>query len=225
MKIEYTCEVCGKKYTTANGGYDNRAHVWWEETESAKISLVQGIFSKTHYALFSNAKLYTAREENSKILITKTETTESNENGIVTFSCPPVGNVLILDAKTNEKLKVYDKLNCKDFQIYFAYKDVILQYQYEYCNNVKMLTIGRPFCEGYLELEGRGRIVDESGKTKTMLIKIPKLKLLSEFSITLGSRANPTVGQLNAFALPVGSRRNKKVVDIIFLNDDIDSDI
>ena len=133
--------------------------------------------------------------------------------------------MLILDAKTNEKLKFYDKINCKDYQIYFSYKDVILQYQYEYCNKVKMMTIGRPFCEGYLELEGRGRMVDETGKTKTMLIKIPKLKLMSEFSITLGSHANPTVGQLNALALPVGGRKDKKVVDIIFLNDDIDSDM
>jgi hypothetical protein len=33
------------------------------------------------------------------------------------------------------------------------------------------------------------------------------------------------VGRLNAVAVPDGQRGNKKVMEIIFLNDDIDSDM
>ena len=35
-----------KKFTSANGGFDNRSHVWWEEIKEIQINLTQGIFSK-----------------------------------------------------------------------------------------------------------------------------------------------------------------------------------
>lgn len=35
-----------KSSTTANGGFDNRAHVFWESTKEIRIGLTQGVFSK-----------------------------------------------------------------------------------------------------------------------------------------------------------------------------------
>lgn len=35
-----------KNFISANGGYDNRAHIWWEETKEISITLAQGVFSK-----------------------------------------------------------------------------------------------------------------------------------------------------------------------------------
>ena len=35
-----------KNFISANGGFDNRARVWWEETKEIRVSLAQGVFSK-----------------------------------------------------------------------------------------------------------------------------------------------------------------------------------
>lgn len=35
-----------KKFTSANGGFDSRALVWWEETKEIRFSISQGVFSK-----------------------------------------------------------------------------------------------------------------------------------------------------------------------------------
>ena len=36
-----------KNFISANGGFDNRARVWWEETKEIRLSLVQGVFSQS----------------------------------------------------------------------------------------------------------------------------------------------------------------------------------
>ena len=48
---------------------------------------------------------------------------------------------------------------------------------------------------------------------------------MSDLSMRLGADAMPQVGKLDAIALPVGAKGNKKVMEIIFLDDDIDSDM
>jgi hypothetical protein len=41
----------------------------------------------------------------------------------------------------------------------------------------------------------------------------------------LGKNANPVVANLRAKAIPSGDRQNTTVMDLFFLNDDIDSDM
>jgi hypothetical protein len=93
-------------------------------------------------------------------------------------------------------------------------------------NGYQKATIGRELISGFISLEGKTRVKDDiTGQTKTGIIKIPKLKLMSDLSIRLGKDATPTVGRLSAVAVPDGRKGNKKVMEILFLNDDIDSDM
>ena len=78
-----------KTKTTANGGFDNRAHVFWDSTKEVNLYFTQGVFSKTHLALMSNAKLYTLDSAATDIKVPKIETLESNENGIVKLKQKP----------------------------------------------------------------------------------------------------------------------------------------
>ena len=66
---------------------------------------------------------------------------------------------------------------------------------------------------------------DITGKNRTGIIKIPKLKLMSDLSIILGSNANPVMANFRASCFPIGDKGNKTVMEMILLNDDIDSDI
>jgi hypothetical protein len=101
-----------------------------------------------------------------------------------------------------------------------------VDYWFDYSNKASILTIGRSLTNGYLSLTGKTRVKDEiTGQVTTGIVNIPKLKLMSDLSIRLGSDAVPQVGRLDAIAVPDGLRGNKKVMELIFLNDDIDSDM
>ena len=111
-------------------------------------------------------------------------------------------------------------------KINLPYTDVIIDYEFEYNNNSNTMQIGKILTSGYVSLEGKTRVKDDvTGHTHTGIIKIPKLKLLSNISITLGRNAQPLVSMLKAVGVPIGDRSNKKIMEIIFLDDDIDSDI
>ena len=104
--------------------------------------------------------------------------------------------------------------------------DLIVDYSYNYRDGGRILTCGQPLTTGYLALEGKTRVKDDiTGQITTGLIKIPKLKLLSKLSMRLGQDAIPQVGRLDAVAVPTGVRGQQKVMELVFLHDDIDSDI
>jgi hypothetical protein len=106
------------------------------------------------------------------------------------------------------------------------YQTVIVDYWYEYINKFSTMVIGRPLTSGYLSLSGKTRVKDEiTGQVKTGIINIPKLKLMSDLSMRLGADATPIVGTMDAVAIPVGNRGDKKIMEILFLEEDIDSDM
>ena len=65
---------------------------------------------------------------------------------------------------------------------------------------------------------------DVTGKTVTGIVHMPKVKLMSDFSIRLGNDAPPAVGHFAIVAYPTGSKGSEKVMEFISLNDDVDSD-
>ena len=211
-----------KDYVAARGGYDNRGHVFWETTKALKLSFSQGVFSKMQFGLLSNAKVLNIDDE--PLLITKVEELESDEVGRIFTTEEAVDQIFVYNKQTNEKLewwKVSDYL-----KIHEAYCSVIVMYRYNYLNGATVLKIGQPFLKGFLELEGKTRVKDDtSGLITTGIIKIPKLKLMSGLSIKLGAQANPVVGNFIAEGVPVESRYNSYVAEIDFLNNDIDSDM
>ena len=104
--------------------------------------------------------------------------------------------------------------------------DVIVNYRYNYTNGATVAKIGQPFLRGFLELEAQTRVKDDTtGLVTTGIIKIPKLKLMSGLSIKLGTQANPVVGTFQAVGVPVDERKSSYVMEIAFLNNDIDSDM
>lgn len=211
------------EYITANGGFDNRAHVYWENTKEIQLTFSQGVFSKTQFALMSNAKLLNIKE-GEEVYITKNETIESDQDGMLTLSEVPVGKVFIYDARSGEKITTFS-IKDKTISLDKQYLDVIVNYQYAYIQGAKVAQIGKLLINGYLEFEGKTRVKDDiTGHEVTGLIKIPKLKLMSDLSIRLGAKANPIVGTFKAVGVPVGSRGNSYVSEFYFLNNDIDSD-
>lgn len=209
---------------SANGGYDNRSLIWWEETKEITLRFTQGVFSKKLFALMSNAALI-KNADNQPVLINVREGIETNEQGVATTKHQIVEPAFVYDVKTGDKIEGAI-VGAKQIVTSKPYQDIIVDYWYNYANKSTAMVVGRNLTNGYLSLSGKTRVKDEiTGQVKTGIINIPKLKLMSDLSMRLGDNAAPIMGQMDAVAVPVGNRGSKKVMEILFLEEDIDSDM
>lgn len=212
-----------KEIVAARGGFDNRGHVFWEKTRSVSLNFSQGVFSNTQFALLNNAKVFNIAKD-EPLLITTIEKTETNENGFFEMQHQLAGKMFVYNAQTGEKYSWRFYQNHYIVDAY--YTNIIIIYEYDYLNGATILKIGQRFLNGFVSLEGRTRVKDDtSGLITTGIIKIPKLKLMSGLSIRLGAQANPVVGNFTAEGVPVDSRNSSYVMEFEFLNNDIDSDM
>ena len=130
----------------------------------------------------------------------------------------------IYEKETGKKILPLSKEE-KVIEISEPYKEVMVSYTYNYMGGAKVVKVGNRLFNGFVELEGRTRVKDDTtGQVVTGLIKIPKLKLMTGLSIRLGAQATPVVANFKGIGVPVGSRGNSYVSEFYFLNNDIDSD-
>ena len=211
---------------SANGGFDNRANVYWEDSKEIQISFTQGIFSSRQFALLSNAHLIEERAEKG-VLIADHYKGESDENGLISLGKTNVEKVFVYNAKTFERIMpIITDLEKGKIIIGQEFLDVEVDFDYYYQNGAMNCILGRKLIQGYLQLEGKSRVKDDiTGKTRTAILRIPRLKLVSDLSMRLGREATPVLANFNAIGLPIGERGSKKIMELLFLNDDIDADM
>ena len=209
-------------FVAARGGFDNRARVIWDELKEVPLTFTQGVFSKMQMAMMNNLKIIESKENQSEIF-TQVEETQSDGDGKIILKHIPVNKLRIKDEDgANLDYEIENNIiTIKDI-----FKSVYISYDFEYTNKMTYLTIGQRFLNGFLALEGRTRVKDDiTGQTHTGIIRIPRLKLISDLSIRLGQNATPVQGTFKAIGYPIGVKGNKKAMEIIFLDDDIDSDL
>ena len=211
---------------SANGGFDNRSHVIWEDPKEIQLSFTQGIFSARQFALLSNAHLIDVSSEEG-VLISCHYSGESNEDGKILVDKQDISDVFVYDAKTYGKI-VPKSVDFKNGEIVIdsEYRNVEVDFNYRYYNKVTSCILGRKLIQGYLQLEGKSRVKDDiTGKTRTAILRIPRLKLVSDLTMRLGREATPVLANFNAIGLPTGERGNKQIMELLFLSDDIDADM
>ena len=208
---------------TANGGFDNRAHVFWETTREERLTFSQGVFNRVELALLANSRLL-SKTEGQCVMVTEREVCESDETGHFQLQKLPFDNIFVYNAATGERLTFTNE--GADFTIEQSFLEVVVDYRYCYKNDADIFLLGSQYFNGYLELEGKTRVKDDTtGHVVTGLIHIPRLKLMSDLSIRLGKQANPVVANFTAVGVPVGSRGSTYVSEFYLLSDDISSDL
>lgn len=214
-----------KSYISANGGFGNQDRVIWETTKELDLSFSQGVFSKIQYAIMNNAKIF--KIDNKLIHVPKRETVETDEDGKLELSKVPCDKMpIFIYNQYGEKVKGKVMQNNIILENSTPYNLHEVDYYYDYENGCSVATIGKNLSNSFFRFEGKTRLKDDkTGHEITGLIIIPKLKLMSNLSMILGRNASPIVPTLKAVGYPVGNRGNEKVMEIYFLNDDIDSDI
>ena len=211
---------------SANGGKQNPAHVVWEDTKEVQLTFTQGIFSKRQFALLSNAKLVKSAPE-EEILVSAHFEGESDDKCVIVLGKERITNVFVYDAKTFEKINpIRVDLEKGVIVIDTPYRDVEVDFQYYYSNGVTVMTVGQQLIQGFLQLEGKSRVKDDiTGKTHSVILRIPRLKLVSDLSMRLGREAGPLLANFSAIGYPSAHPRDKKVMEMLFLNDDIDAEM
>lgn len=229
-----------KSHIAARGGKYNEAQVVWNTTKELNIDFAQGVFSKTQLAIMHNSK-YLEPVTIPHELIGERENVETNDEGKVWLKFIPHCDVYVYDEFTGIKFPrkedatqpFYWQWNGgKEIQIIDEQnglvegRRLIIDYCFLYKDKTSTLRVGKEFTNGFLWAEGKTKVQDDkTGKIKTGIIRIPKLKLMSDLSIRVGEQANPLVGHFKATAYPTGNQGDKEVMRLIFLEDDIDSDI
>lgn len=210
-----------KSRTEARGGYQNQAWVTWDGTEEMTVRFSQGVFSKIHLALLGNSALNTKQQ----VEIPRFETVELDENLRAELRYLPIV-VYVYNKRSGERYKEVEIVgNTVIVHDAEPYTDVEVYYTFRY-DNVHVISVGRQLIRGFLQMTAKVRTKDDrTGKTVTGIIEIPKMKLMSDFSIKLGNDAPPAIGNFAVSAFPTGSKGNERVMELILLNDDIDSDI
>ena len=213
------------KEIAAQGGYQNRKLVIWDRTEGVNLIFTQGVFSKTQLGLMHNARMVSIGE-GKRIRIAQRDELETDDEGKITLTHVPIDSwIFVYNKETGEKLTSLSMIDEQTIQTPLIYKEVIVDYEYGYDNGADVELIGEEIFDGFLTLEGRSRIKDDiTGQTHTAIIYIPKLKITSDFNLTLGKNAQPMVGQFKGTALSVGGRKTSKALEIYFLDEDIDRD-
>ena len=209
---------------SAKGGYGNHSLIYWDSTKEMSFNFTQGVFSKTQLALMTNSELVCSDGDEIITISTRNEY-ESDDKGRIATGRVLREPIFVYEKETGKKITDWTFV---DQTIYLKqpYKEVIIDYNYDYYNGFEKLTIGRSLTSGFLSLTGKIRVKDDTtGKVVTGIIKIPKLRLMSDLSMRVGSDAIPQVGRLDAIAVPEGVRGQSKIMEIIFLNDDIDADM
>ena len=209
---------------SANGGFDNRARVFWETVNEQRLTFSQGVFSKTQFGLLVNARIIN-KQADETLLLSRREIHESREDKTFSLAETPVlGTIFVYKKEDGSKLEY--SIEGKVITIATAFTDVIVDYMYNYNNSAEVYLLGSKYLNGFVELEGTTRVKDDTtGQVVTGVIKIPHLKLMSDLSIRLGAQANPVVANFAATGIPVGSRGNTYVSEFYLLSDDIDSDL
>lgn len=214
-----------KKVVTAHGGYEDRDLVWWETSKGLKVNFLEGVVNPVQFSLMNNSKMLTY-DEGKEIIVSARELLESDENGkIILKDRSNIRDLFIYDLTTGEKLE-WTKESNNIYIINQNYLNVIVDYNYSYFNGADKNIIGQVVFPDCIWLEGRTKRKDDiTGTVKTGIFIIPKLKIVSNLILTLGENANPVVHQFSGMAQPYGVRGDSRVMEIFYLNDDIDADI
>lgn len=223
-KIQLASFDGGVKVVTAHGGFDDRDRVWWESVKDVQVVLTQGIFSAKQLAIMTNSRLATI-EDGAPVYYIKRIIKTANDNGVILFDDDIYDYLFVYEVASGEKITDYTEVEGGIGNLEVG-RDYLLDYKTDYVNGAKVLRFGSQLMNGFLTLQGKTRVKDDiTGMVRTGIITIPKMRLMTGLSIKLGDKAIPVLGRCDALACPTGSRGSTVVMEIKFLDEDIDSDI
>lgn len=205
----------------AEGGKNNFSLLGWDNVQSAEFQFENGLVSKNGFNLLTQSTMREAAL--SSFGIPKREYLISDGNGDIFLKYNIATNYSIFVYKTSgdiivEKITGFTYLNnVVSLGLSNSYISIIVDY-YFMNNECTIFDIGGDKIHGFMKMTAKIEAVDEKeGNRKTILLSIPKMQLLSNISLTIGTRANPIVG---TFRVKAFSENGNSLSKFFFLNED-----
>lgn len=208
----------------ATGGRGNFPLVGWESINDMTFQFENGLISKFGFGLLSQSTFYD--EGAFELGVPVRESLISNSNGIIETkylisTAKPIFAYKVINGVITEKITPIDiENNTIDFGSTNSFVNIIIDY-YFVSEAVSAFEIGGERIKGFLKMTSKINFVDEKeGVRKTVLFTMPKMKLSSGMSMTLGIQANPIVSTFRMTAYP--GKDGKTLGRFFFLNEDIE---
>lgn len=223
-EIHYSTITANSRTVHAKGGGGNRVLVTWNTPQDAIFEFSRGVFTAADLGMIAG-KL----EQKSSVLVPNMEYHQVSDNLTVAPEQRIELNslyVYLFEDEAINKLKLNEDYNVENNIIIFTKDDyrskfVRLIYDYEYTNKNQVITVGRPTLDGYLEVTGKTKFVEEITKEeRTAIIKIPKASIISDLNVALGTEVNPARLGFTLQAHPYGARGQEHTMEIIVLTGD-----
>lgn len=234
----------------ARGGWANLPRVIWEDRSEVQFTFSEGVMSSISMGILLSANVGENKKEAPLLAPKREGPFELNDDNQLFLEHWPVDidkkKTFIFEYDRNvAQKKVYGKrihgkidpfdttqerpcielYEDKDLTVLAdATKEYIVDYYYEYDNEALIYTIQKERFNGLFTLEGKFYSKDENeGINYTNLIYMPKVRVVSDISLRLGERADPTVSVFNIIGLPESTNDNKNLIlEITRLGEDIE---
>lgn len=189
----------------AEGGKHNMGLIDWENTKEVQFQLKDGLTSYTGLNFITNSL-----HRRGNILFPERVSTISNSMGVCTLEHnlyedkPFFINIIengFIKTRINGTL-----IDSKHIQLESEYSDTACLIDYYYIiENKQLLSIGGENFQGYLRMTAKINAVEqEDGLQKQILFVMPKIKIMSNLDMVIGTKATPVVTNFmfNAFPDP-----------------------
>ena len=227
-KIQVSQLDQGASLVAARGGKSNQAHVIWERQGDTTFQLTAGVLTEIGFGLLTNARILSSGIDDT-ILVPTTEILALDLDGKGTLSNLPSGRkpIFCFIYKNNiiqEKI-AYTNLTLQtlSFGVSHAGDNVLVEYYFEYGDQATLYIIDKNRFNGVFSLEGKMNMKgDTDGLVNTVLVTIPKMKIVSNINLRLGELAVPLVSIFTIISLPQRtSYSESSVIEFIELNSSI----
>lgn len=206
-------------YHTATGGAYNSVLISWDTTKAVDLICQKGVVSRTGLAILLNSKLST---DTISISVPYTDIQTTDITGKLVTKYLPSSEFFIYNEEGSTPIGF--TTNLKTITGLQPSTIYTMQYNFTYTEGAQVISMGSRLLNGYLKLTAKMRLKDDSdGHTTTGLLEIPRVRLVSDLSMRLGSHATPDVSNFRLQGDPVGERNNAYVCKLTFLDTDIDS--
>lgn len=208
----------------ASGGKDNFTWVLWENVRGVDFIFEEGLLNFPALNLLTQSKTSNISSLNVDIPIRESVVTSSS--GIATLSYSPTSSRAIFAYKLTGDI-IESKLTVGtvngatiDLGIGNATTSVLIDYYFQ-DDGISYYEIGGENISGFFKLTSKINFVDKKdGTVTTMLLVMPKVRILSNINLTFGVKANPIVSTFRLRAFP--DKDGKTLARFIYLNQDIE---
>ena len=220
--------------------WEDRSEVRFTLSEGVMSSISMGILLSASMSVPNKSLFIPVHEVINELELTNDEIDEldnipfgeSNLNGYENRKFIGLSNLPVLNGR-KAFIYTYDR-NVVQKKVYGVYKkfletqnkyiveltppfesnvEYLVDYYYEYSDNALIYMIQKERFNGLFTLEGMFYSKDENeGKNYPNLIYMPKVRIVSDISLRLGERADPTTSVFNIIGMPETTEESRNLI-------------